>query len=94
MSLVRLDSTFGAKQALITTISRNIPEALFTVLAMLKKKIEWHYIGKKDAIWKIVTEEQLPRRDLMSTNESLVLLESTWKVQPRGIIIDGYLGTL
>jgi hypothetical protein len=38
MSLTRPDSTFCAKQVLNTTISRNLPEALFTALATLQEK--------------------------------------------------------
>jgi hypothetical protein len=38
MNVIRLNSTFWAKQDLILTISRNIPEAFFTVLARLEEK--------------------------------------------------------
>jgi hypothetical protein len=57
----------------------------------LKKKIEV-LCKARNGPWKIVQEDLLPRRDFMSTNKSLALLGSTWKVQPRGVVVNGCLG--
>jgi hypothetical protein len=50
MSPIRLSSTFWAKQVLNMTITRNIPEVLFTVLATLEKKKRVALFGKKEAM--------------------------------------------
>jgi hypothetical protein len=47
MSLKRLNSTFWAKQVLIMTISRNIPEACLQCLKKIKRVA---LFGKKEAM--------------------------------------------